>query len=57
MTQKLDDNQREALMAAVPAGRFGDTGEVAAVVAFLASQEAGYITGETINVNGGMFMG
>lgn len=57
MTRKLDDKQRNAMMEVIPAGRFGDPEEVAAVVAFLASGAAAYVTGETIHVNGGMFMG
>ncbi|MDX1633410.1 MAG: 3-oxoacyl-ACP reductase FabG [Marinobacter sp.] len=57
MTRKLDEGQRNAMMEVIPAGRFGDPGEVAAVVAFLASDAAGYVTGETIHVNGGMYMG
>jgi 3-oxoacyl-[acyl-carrier protein] reductase len=57
MTRKLDDKQREAMMEVIPAGRLGEPEEVAAVVAFLASDAAAYVTGETINVNGGMYMG
>lgn len=57
MTRKLDDNQRNAMMEVIPAGRLGQPEEVAAVVAFLASDAAGYVTGETIHVNGGMYMG
>ena len=57
MTRKLDDKQREAMMEVIPAGRLGEPEEVAAVVAFLASEAAGYVTGETIHVNGGMYMG
>lgn len=57
MTRKLDDKQRESMLEVIPAGRLGNPEEVAAVVAFLASEAAGYVTGETIHVNGGMFMG
>ncbi|MFL1466270.1 3-oxoacyl-ACP reductase FabG [Marinobacter sp. DUT-3] len=57
MTRKLDDKQREAMLEVIPAGRLGEPEEVAAVVAFLASEPAGYVTGETIHVNGGMYMG
>lgn len=57
MTRKLDDKQREAMLEVIPAGRLGEPEEVAAVVAFLASEPAAYVTGETIHVNGGMYMG
>ena len=57
MTKKLDDKQRETMLEIIPAGRLGEPEEVAAVVAFLASDAAGYVSGETIHVNGGMYMG
>lgn len=57
MTRKLDDKQRNAMMEVIPVGRLGNPEEVAAVVAFLASEAAAYVTGETIHVNGGMYMG
>ncbi len=56
MTRKLTDNQRDAALGQIPMGRMGSAAEVAAVVSFLASPLAGYITGETIHVNGGMYM-
>lgn len=56
MTRALDEVQRGALLTAIPLGRLGAPEEVAAVVSFLASPQAGYITGETIHVNGGMHM-
>jgi 3-oxoacyl-[acyl-carrier protein] reductase len=56
MTDVLNDKQREAILAKVPAGRLGSAAEVAACVVFLASAEAGYVTGQTLSVNGGMLM-
>ena len=56
MTDVLDDAQKSGLLTRVPAGRLGTAAEVAASVAFLASDEAGYITGATLHVNGGMAM-
>ena len=56
MTEKLTAEQRARLLGAIPAGRFGAPDDVAAAVIFLASPEAGYITGQTLHVNGGMAM-
>ena len=56
MTKALPEEQREALLAKVPLGRLGDAQEIANAVTFLASKSASYITGETIHVNGGMYM-
>ncbi len=56
MTKELADEQRDALIKQIPLGKLGDAADIAAAVAFLASPAAGYITGETINVNGGMYM-
>jgi 3-oxoacyl-[acyl-carrier protein] reductase len=56
MTEKLNDKQRDGLLAKIPLNRMGLGPEVAAAVAFLASSEASYITGQTIHVNGGMAM-
>jgi len=56
MTDKLTDKQREGILARIPAGRAGTVDEVAAAVAFLATNEAGYMTGQTLHVNGGMAM-
>ncbi|MFT8211296.1 MAG: 3-oxoacyl-ACP reductase FabG [Symbiopectobacterium sp.] len=54
MTQALTEEQRAGILSQVPANRLGDAKEIASAVAFLASDEAGYITGETLHVNGGM---
>lgn len=56
MTKALDDDQRAAISSQVPAERLGEPEEIATTVCFLASNEAAYITGETIHVNGGMYM-
>ena len=57
MTRGLADEHKQVLLNQIPLGRLGQPEEIAAAVAFLASPEAGYITGETISVNGGMYMG
>ncbi len=57
MTRKLTDAQRESALERIPMARMGSAAEVAGVVAFLASPLAAYVTGETIHVNGGMYMG
>jgi 3-oxoacyl-[acyl-carrier protein] reductase len=56
MTDKLNDKQREIILAKIPANRAGTAEEVAAAVVFLASNEAAYMTGQTLHVNGGMVM-
>lgn len=56
MTAELPEQQRQALLGQIPLGRMGEAEEIASVVLFLVSARAAYITGETINVNGGMYM-
>jgi len=56
MTSSLSDDHKTTLLTNVPVKRLGEPEEVAAAVAFLASEDAGYVTGETLNVNGGMYM-
>lgn len=57
MTRELPEDQRELLQQQIPLGRLGSPDEIAALVSFLCSDSAGYITGETIHINGGMHMG
>lgn len=56
MTEALNEKQRETILAAVPAGRLGTGEDIAAAVVYLASDEASYVTGQTLHVNGGMAM-
>ena len=56
MTDKLNDDQKAGILGQIPAGRMGDPAEIAAAVLYLASVEAGYVTGATLHVNGGMAM-
>ncbi len=56
MTDKLNEKQREGILARVPAGRLGTPAEIGAAAVFLASDEASYVTGQTLHVNGGMAM-
>lgn len=56
MTRSLPESHKTALLASIPLGRLGQSEEIAAAVGFLCSDDAAYITGETLNVNGGMFM-
>ncbi|MEO3433544.1 3-oxoacyl-[acyl-carrier-protein] reductase [Inquilinus sp. CAU 1745] len=56
MTDVLTDEQKERILGTIPGGRLGNPAEIAAGVAYLASEEAGYVTGQTLHVNGGMAM-
>ena len=56
MTDALNEQQKDAIMGTIPAGRLGEGGDIAAVLVYLASREAGYVTGQTLHVNGGMAM-
>jgi 3-oxoacyl-[acyl-carrier protein] reductase len=56
MTEALNDKQKETILARIPAGRMGTSGDIAAAVLYLASEEAAYVTGQTLHVNGGMAM-
>lgn len=57
MTRNLSEDQHNSLLQQIPLGRLGTTTEIAALVSFLCSEFSGYITGETIHINGGMYMG
>ena len=57
MTRSLDERQREAILGQIPLGRLGAPEDIAAAVVFLASPGAAYVTGTTLHVNGGMYMG
>ena len=56
MTDGLPDAQKDALNARIPAGHMGEGADIAAAAVYLASREAGYVTGQTLHVNGGMAM-
>ena len=56
MTAALSERVREAILAQIPLARFGQVEDVAAAAAFLASEESRYMTGQTLHVDGGMFM-
>ena len=56
MTDALTADQKTALLGRIPAGRMGEANEIAAAVVYLASDEAGYVTGQTLHINGGMAM-
>lgn len=56
MTSELSEDQKELMFSRIPAGRFGEPSEIAELVAFLAGDSSGYISGETIHINGGMYM-
>jgi 3-oxoacyl-[acyl-carrier protein] reductase len=56
MTAALTEAQRSAILTKVPAGALGQPGDIAAAVRYLASTEAGYVTGQTLHINGGMVM-
>jgi 3-oxoacyl-[acyl-carrier protein] reductase len=56
MTDALNDQQRESILSRIPMGQMGSGADIGAACVFLASKEAGYVTGQTIHVNGGMAM-
>ncbi len=57
MTGVLTEDQQAAILAQIPLARYGEVNDIAAAATFLASDAAGYITGHTLDVNGGMYMG
>jgi 3-oxoacyl-[acyl-carrier protein] reductase len=57
MTDVLPEAHKATILTEIPLGRYGSDADIAAAVAFLASDAAGYITGHTLDVNGGMYMG
>jgi 3-oxoacyl-[acyl-carrier protein] reductase len=56
MTDALNDAQKEGILSKIPTGAMGSGDDIGAAVVFLASKEAGYVTGQTLHVNGGMVM-
>ena len=56
MTEKLDDKYKEAIISKIPSARLGDPDDIAYAVQFLCSNQSDYINGETLHVNGGMYM-
>jgi 3-oxoacyl-[acyl-carrier protein] reductase len=56
MTDALDERQRESILSRIPMGQMGSGGDIGAATVYLASREAGYVTGQTLHVNGGMLM-
>ena len=57
MTDKIDDKFKEIIVSKIPSGRLGEPEDIANVVLFLASNQSDYINGETIHINGGMYLG
>ena len=56
MTDKIDDKFKEIIVSKIPSGRLGEPGDIANAAVFLASEQSDYINGETLHVNGGMYM-